>query len=101
MPAVARTSQTAMAGRPFKWRSDMQSVRPMLATLEDAPLTSDGLVYEPKYDGIRALVEIDPGRRARVRVWSRLGNGRTAQLPDLGAALTQYAKTLKAPVVLD
>ena len=64
MPAVARTSQTAMAGRPFKWRGDMQSVRPMLATLEDAPLESDGLVYEPKYDGIRALVEIDPGRSA-------------------------------------
>ena len=38
------------------------SVRPMLATLEDAPLQSEGLVYEPKYDGIRALVEIDSGQ---------------------------------------
>ncbi len=101
MPAVARTSQTAMAGRPSQWRGDMQSVRPMLATLEDAPLQSDGLVYEPKYDGIRALVEIDPGRRAPVRMWSRLGNEKTAQFPDLVAALTRYAKTLKGPVVLD
>jgi bifunctional non-homologous end joining protein LigD len=101
MPAVARTSQTAMAGRPFKWRGDMQSVRPMLATLEDAPLESDGLVYEPKYDGIRALVEIDPARGVPARMWSRLGNEKTAQFPDLVAALTRYAKKLKGPVVLD
>ena len=60
-----------------------------------------GLVYEPKYDGIRALVEIDPGRRAPVRIWSRLGNEKTAQFPDLVAALTRYAKKLKGPVVLD
>src|SRR5688572_8597502 len=101
MPAVARTSQTAMAGRPFKWRGDMQSVRPMLATLEDAPLESDGLVYEPKYDGIRALVEIDPARGTPARMWSRLGNEKTAQFPDLVAALSRYAKKLKDTIVLD
>jgi bifunctional non-homologous end joining protein LigD len=84
-----------------QWRGDMRSVRPMLATLEDAPLESDGLIYEPKYDGIRALVEIDPDRRAPVRMWSRLGNEKTAQFPDLVAALTRYAKKLKGPVVLD
>ena len=83
------------------WRGDMRSVRPMLATLEDAPLQSEGLVYEPKYDGIRALVEIDPARRAPVQIWSRLGNEKTAQFPDLVAALTRYAKKLKGPVVLD
>src|ERR671912_2154801 len=106
MPAVARTSQTAVAGRPFKWRGDMQVVRPMLATLEDAPLQSAGLVYEPKYDGIRALVEIDPGQRVPVRMWSRLGNEKTAQFPDLAAALTRYSKTVRlkadpTPLVLD
>src|SRR5829696_8683319 len=86
---------------PAKWRGDMQWVRPMLATLEDAPLQSKGLVYEPKYDGIRGLVEIDPARRTPVRLWSRLGNEKTAQFPDLVAALARYAKTLAAPVVLD
>ena len=30
-------------------------IRPMLATLEDAPLVDESLVYEPKYDGIRAI----------------------------------------------
>ena len=90
-----------MAGKSFQWRGDMTSVRPMLATLEDAPLQSEGLVYEPKYDGIRALVEIDPGRHAPVRIWSRLGNEKTAQFPDLVAALSRYAKTLTQPIVLD
>lgn len=84
-----------------KWRGEMASVRPMLATLEDAPLDSPGLVYEPKYDGIRALVEIDPGRRAPIRMWSRLGNEKTAQFPDLVAALMRVAKKLKGVVVLD
>jgi len=83
------------------WRGDLKTVRPMLATLEDAPLEHPGLVYEPKYDGIRALVEVAPGTRPTVRIWSRLGNEKTAQFPDLAAALTRYAGRLKGPVVLD
>jgi len=83
------------------WRGDAGPIRPMLATLEPAPLTSPGLVYEPKYDGIRALVEIDPGRRAPVRIWSRLGNEKTAQFPDLAALFERYARKRKGPVLLD
>ena len=42
-------------------------LRPMLASLADAPLADPQLVYEPKYDGIRAIVEIDAdGPRAPV-----------------------------------
>ena len=33
----------------------------MLASLADAPLDDPHLVYEPKYDGIRAIAEIEPG----------------------------------------
>src|SRR5947207_2096198 len=76
-------------------------IRPMLATHEDAPLVDESLVYEPKYDGIRAIVEIQPGGRQPVRIWSRLGNEKTAQFPDLEAALTRYGRKLKGPVVLD
>ena len=47
-------------------------ISPMLASLADAPLDDPQLVYEPKYDGIRAIVEIAP--KGRVRLWSRLGN---------------------------
>ena len=41
-------------------------MEPMLATLAEAPLVDPNLVYEPKYDGIRALVSVVPPR-GRVR----------------------------------
>ena len=76
-------------------------IRPMLAMLEEAPLVDESLVYEPKYDGIRAIVELAPAAREQVRIWSRLGNEKTAQFPDLVAALGRFTKKLKGPVVLD
>jgi bifunctional non-homologous end joining protein LigD len=73
----------------------------MLASLADAPLIDADLVYEPKYDGIRAIVEIDP--QAHVRLWSRLGNEKTHQFPEIAAALEAWARDRKPPrdVVLD
>ncbi len=79
----------------------MAFIAPMLATLEEASLEDASLVYEPKYDGIRAIVELDPAGRAPVRVWSRLANDKTAQFPDLVAALTRFSKKLQGPVILD
>ena len=86
----------------------------MLASLADAPLDDPRLVYEPKYDGIRAIVEIETGdgsrntngptpvpRKPRVRLWSRLGNEKTTQFPEIVAALEKWAGRLKAPLVLD
>ena len=73
-------------------------MRPMLATLGDAPLTGIGLVYEPKYDGIRALVHVGDGS---VRMWSRLGNEKTAQFPSIVRALTPFSRTVTAPLLLD
>ena len=70
----------------------------MLATLADAPLTQPGLVYEPKYDGIRALVHLEPGR---IQMWSRLGNDKTSQFPSIVQALTPLAASLEAPLLLD
>jgi bifunctional non-homologous end joining protein LigD len=83
------------------WRDDVRAVRPMLATLGDHPLNDGSFVYEPKYDGIRALAEIGPGARGAIRIWSRLGNEKTAQFPEIVEALRGFARTLRAPVVLD
>src|SRR5262245_14289442 len=97
------------------WREDIRTVRPMMATLSDPPIENGSLVYEPKYDGIRALVAIDPpprrasrGRRSStheggpaVSIWSRLGNQKTAQFPDLVRELERLARTLDAPLVVD
>ena len=72
----------------------------MLASLVDAPLQGPGLVYEPKYDGIRAVADIAP-RGATVKLWSRLGNDKSAQFPAIVAALQQWARRRTAPLVLD
>jgi bifunctional non-homologous end joining protein LigD len=77
-------------------------LRPMLATLADPPLKQKGLVYEPKYDGIRALVEIVPGAKGTsVGLWSRNGNEKTRQFPAIVGALSAAGRKLQGPVVLD
>jgi len=74
-------------------------LKPMLASLEDAPLEDPHLVYEPKYDGIRAIAEVSA--TGPVRLWSRLGNEKTSQFPEIAAALAKWARRRKQPVVLD
>ena len=76
----------------------------MLATLPSQPpsLTVAGFVYEPKYDGIRAIVEVVPGPgKAGVRLWSRNGNEKTAQFPDIVDAVGEWGRGLPGAVVLD
>ncbi len=76
----------------------------MLATLPAQPpaLTVAGFVYEPKYDGIRAIVEVVPGKdQAAVRLWSRNGNEKTAQFPEIVEAVGKWGRKLAGPVVLD
>jgi bifunctional non-homologous end joining protein LigD len=80
------------------WKDDAAAVRPMLATTGEAPLDSAALAYEPKYDGIRAIVDVHGGR---VRFWSRLGNEKTAQFPEIADALRHWARRLDRPVIID
>jgi bifunctional non-homologous end joining protein LigD len=92
------------------WRDDPAKIRPMLASTEPAPLQQPGWVYEPKYDGIRTLVDLAPpapfgrgGTRppARVVIYSRNGNDKTKQFPEIAKALASLAPRIGAPVVLD
>ena len=74
----------------------------MLAALADPPLTGKGLVFEPKYDGIRALVHVAPGgSRPDIRLWSRLGNEKTTQFPAVVSAFAPLARSLDAPLLVD
>jgi bifunctional non-homologous end joining protein LigD len=75
-------------------------VRPMLASLGGAPLDDPNLVYEPKYDGIRAVAEISP-RGASIKLWSRLGNDKAVQFPAIVGALKEWARRRTAALVLD
>ena len=79
----------------------------MLAVLADAPaqermLRQERLVFEPKFDGIRAIVEVRPGGVSdAVRIWSRLGNDKTAQFLDLVQEFSRFSRSLSHPVLLD
>ena len=76
----------------------------MLATLpsQEPSLTLKDYVYEPKVDGIRAIVEVLPApSKAAVRLWSRNGNEKTAQFPDIVDAIGTWLKAITAPIVLD
>src|SRR5688572_5215402 len=76
----------------------------MLATLpsQEPSLKLKDYVYEPKVDGIRAIVEVLPASpKAAVRLWSRNGNEKTAQFPDVVNGVGTWLKKITAPVVLD
>lgn len=84
----------------------------MLATLpsQEPGLKLKDYVYEPKVDGIRAIVEVLPAplaaassrrRAASVRLWSRNGNEKTAQFPDVVEGVGTWLKKITAPIVLD
>ena len=60
---MSRRTSTKRATTP--WRDTPRDVRPMLAeladqTAHDRMLRRRDLVFEPKYDGIRALVAVEP-----------------------------------------
>ena len=74
----------------------------MLASLADAPIAQRGLVYEPKYDGIRAIIDIRPGKPdPRIAIYSRNGNDKTRQFPEIAGALAAATRRLDAPILLD
>jgi bifunctional non-homologous end joining protein LigD len=74
----------------------------MLATLADSTLTGRDLMFEPKYDGIRALVHVARGTpRPDIRMWSRLGNEKTAQFPSVVRALEPLARHVPGPLLID
>ena len=79
-------------------------MQPMLALQEDAPLSDPNLIYEPKYDGIRALITVTPvaGKaRADVAISSRAGNDKTTQFPEVVHALSIWGAGRAGPALLD
>ncbi|MFL6281488.1 MAG: DNA ligase D, partial [Vicinamibacterales bacterium] len=53
-------------------------------------------------DGIRALVHVPPKvDRTGVRLWSRLGNDKTARFPSIVRALESLRSSLPEPILID
>ncbi|MBX9694230.1 MAG: non-homologous end-joining DNA ligase [Cyanobacteria bacterium] len=74
-------SLNVLSGIERKRKADIPGkVRPMLAASGESPFSKDGWVFEPKLDGIRAIIFNDGGR---LRISSRQGNNITSQYPDL------------------
>src|SRR5690349_14792950 len=77
----------------------------MLASLDEPPITQRGLVYEPKYDGIRALADVRPAERRgqdpKVAIYSRNGREKHAQFPAIAEALAALAAKLPGPILVD
>jgi bifunctional non-homologous end joining protein LigD len=69
--------------------------QPMAATLVDRPFDHAGWIFEPKFDGLRVLVQYD-GRR--LTLLSRNDKPQEAMFPDVADALRT---ALPKPAVLD
>jgi bifunctional non-homologous end joining protein LigD len=61
-----------------------RDVRPMLATLADRPFDRHGWVFEVKWDGYRAIAEVEAGS---VRLYSRTGKSFAARFPAVAEAV--------------
>ncbi len=94
------------SSQPGTWRDDPARVRPMLASTIESPrevnLRDPALLYEPKLDGIRGLILIEPAQPSpRITIWSRNGNNKTHQFPEVVRGLKEFGKRLRVPVMLD
>ncbi|MDP9237212.1 MAG: non-homologous end-joining DNA ligase [Chloroflexota bacterium] len=70
---------------------DAKTLRPMLATLVEAPFSRPGWLFEPKLDGVRTLAFVRDGK---VELRSRRGNPMTVQYPEVVRTLeTQDVET--------
>jgi len=76
----------------------------MLASLDPPAVVQPGFVYEPKYDGIRAIVDLRPAvgdEPTVVAIYSRNGHAKAHQFPAIVTALKKIAGKVKGPLVLD
>lgn len=71
---------------------------PMLATIADDLPNGEEWTFEPKYDGIRILAFVADGS---VSLLSRNGNTKTAQFPEIAAALAEVSRARRKSFVVD
>ena len=69
-------------------------IKPMLATLIDAPFDNPDWVFETKWDGYRLIARAAPGEAT---LYSRNGHDVTSDYPSIAAALAKCKK----PMLLD
>lgn len=65
----------------------LEIIEPMLASMAEEPFTKDGWVFEPKFDGIRAVAYVQDGV---AKILSRKGLDLTKRFPELSEALSLH-----------
>lgn len=73
------------------------SLEPMYASV-GSEIPGEGWTFEPKYDGIRVLAY---ATAAEVKLMTRNGKDKSAQFPEIVAALKKLAAQTKRSLVLD
>jgi bifunctional non-homologous end joining protein LigD len=73
-------------------------ITPMMASIGTDIPTGDRWTFEPKYDGVRVLAFASG---TGVRLVTRNGNDKSAQFPEVTAAVRALAHRRKRPFVLD
>lgn len=84
-----------MTGHKRKQRIATAALRPMLATLVDAPFVGPDWIFETKWDGYRIIARIDDGR---VTLLSRRGTDVTRDYPRIAAALAKLRRAHQAVI---
>ena len=74
------------------------ALAPMLASVAAEVPNGEEWTFEPKYDGIRILAFVSDGS---VSLLSRNGNAKTAQFPEIAAALAEVSRARRKPFVVD
>lgn len=73
-------------------------VKPMLAKPVDEVPDKPGFLFEPKWDGFRCLVFVDPSAEPPVFLQSRTGRSLNRYFPEIESAV---AEAVRQPAVLD
>ena len=91
----APTVTIKKAAKPKATSSDMpHAIKPMMAKLTDAPFDHDGWLFETKWDGYRAVAEVDG---ENIQLYSRSGKS----FKDIYKPIVADLQKLKHRAVLD
>ena len=96
--AKAKPEPKVTPARAPRTPRSVSSITPMMASIGTEIPTGDQWTFEPKYDGVRVLAFASG---SGVRLVTRNGNDKSAQFPEVTAAVRTLAQRRKRPFVLD
>lgn len=90
-PAPQRSGRKAPGKKKAARKRALEPIAPMLASMVEEPFLKEGWVFEPKFDGIRAIAYISDGV---VTILSRRGLDLTSRYPELVESLEKSKNDL-------